>query len=156
MPNEQTTKPIDTSLADAILLLAEQIGASQSQMAGTIAALQQNQVPRDVNFSDQDYQDRLRGQTRVLLRPAYQNGFEVNPSGLSDVTILRLSQLVPGQYLGGLITVAVDGNKAIHLIYKNRTPDQRMIFQQRVQSFSHMVEQIWSEMHPAPATMSVA
>jgi len=144
------TETEDPSLAAAILKLAESFGASQSQVAETLAVLQQNQRPREVNFGDTDYQEKLRRETQVLKRPAFQNGFPVNPSGLSDEVIDRLATVKPGKYLGGAVTVAIDGNDGIHLIYKNKTVEQRMAFARLVTSFSDLVNKIWSEMHPEP------
>jgi hypothetical protein len=139
-----TVKPPSDPIANAILTLAESLSMSQQQLHATLEALKQSQPPRDVSFGDTDYQERLRESTKVLKRPAYQNGYEVNPSGLSDEVIDRLAALKPGAYLKNVVTVAVDGNNAVHLIYKNRTPDQRM--QLPFTSFSDLVNKVWAEM----------
>jgi hypothetical protein len=137
----------DASLAAAILALAEKLGTSQEKLNETLAALRESQTPREVNFGDTDYQARLRAETKVLKRPAFQNGYEVNPSGLSDEVIERLANLKPGSYIGGVVKVAVEG-ESIHLIYKNRTADQRMALNAKFSSFSDLVNKIWAEMHP--------
>lgn len=149
--SETDTAPADptTVLAAAIAQLAQQLGTSQAQMAETLESLRQNQKPRDINFSDTDYQEKLRAETKVLKRPAYQNGFEVNPSGLSDETIDRLSKLIPGTYLGGVVRVAIDGNDSIHLLYKNKTVEQRFANDRLFPSFTALIDKLWAEMHPA-------
>ena len=80
------------------------------------------------------------------LKPAFQNGREVNPSGLSDDTIKKLSLIQPGRYLGGLITVNQTASGGVHFKYKSTTPDERMNFTMAVHSFSDMVAKISAEM----------
>lgn len=141
----------EPSLAEVLLqqnaIALKQLEIQERQARAT-EALMANTPPRDINYGDQDYQERLRAETKTLTRSAFQNGFEVNPSGLSDETIDRLANLAPGTYLGGTVTVAL-ANDAVHLLYKNRTPDQRMAFQAKVSSFSDMVQKIWAEMQGA-------
>jgi len=138
----------ETDLAAAILLLAEKIGGNQDQLNITLDALKGAQRPRDIQYGDQDYQEKLKRETKVLKRPAFQNGFEVNPSGCSDEVIDRLSKLAPGTYLGGAVRVAIDGNDGVHLIYKNKTVEQRMANERLFGSFSELVNKIWAEMMP--------
>lgn len=141
-------KPTD-DVAAAILLLAEKLGGNQERLTETLEALKSAQPARDVNFADQEYQAALRESTRELKRPAFQNGFEVNPVGLSDETIDRLAKLKPGTYIGGRVRVAVDGQDAIHLIYKNKSVEQRFENERVFGSFSELVSKIWTEQQAA-------
>lgn len=143
-PGRPPAAPKD-DLAAAILLLAERLGGNQEKLVETLEALKASQPVKDVNFGDTDYQARLRATTSTLRRPAFQNGFEVNPSGLSDEVLDRLAQLQPGTYLGGVVRVAVDGQDAIHLIYKNKTVEQRFANERLFGSFSALVNTIWAE-----------
>lgn len=140
-------------LAGAILKLAESFGVSQAQTAETLEALRANQKPRDINFSDQDYQEKLKRETKVLKRPAFQNTFPVNPSGLTDEEITRLAALAPGKYLGGHVEVTIGGNDAICLWYKNKTVEQRMANERKFASFGVLINTIWAEMHPEPVAV---
>jgi hypothetical protein len=126
------------------------LAAILETLTDNLAALRSSQPRREINFGDQDYQEQLRAERQTLKKPAFQNGFEVNPSGLSDETIDRLANLTPGVYAGGLIRVATD-NDAIHLIYKNKTVEQRMAFGQRFPSFTAMVNAIWDEQQRSAA-----
>ncbi len=147
MANEPTKKPdsVEGNVAAAILKLAENLGAQQERQNDAIEALRASQPPREVQFGDPDYQAKLRAERKVLKRPAFQNGFEVNPSGLSDEVIDRLANLAPGAYLGGRVRVAIE-NDAVHLIYKNREIEHRMANDRLFSSFSDLVNKIWAEM----------
>jgi len=135
----------NTDLTSAVLLLAENQVDSQRKLQETLDALKASQPPREVQFGDPDYQAKLRAERKVLKRPAFQNGFEVNPSGLSDEVIDRLANLAPGAYLGGRVKVALE-NDAVHLIYKNREIEHRMANDRLFSSFSDLVNKIWAEM----------
>ena len=135
----------NTDLTSAVLLLAENQVDSQRKLQETLEALKASQPPREVQFGDPDYQAKLRAERKVLKRPAFQNGFEVNPSGLSDEVIDRLANLAPGAYLGGRVKVALE-NDAVHLIYKNREIEHRMANDRLFSSFSDLVNKIWAEM----------
>lgn len=141
----------EATLADAVLALAQSVGASQQQLAEAIEALRGSQPPRDVNFGDVDYQERLRAETAVFPRPVYQNGFEANPSGLSVETLQRIGELVPGKYLGGFVTIVETPQNGIDFRYRNMTADHRMIQQKKFDSFTELVEKCWAERHATAA-----
>ncbi len=93
-----------------------------------------------------------RGVTKFLPHLVYQNGREVNPSGLSTKTIEKLDQLATGHYCDGIVDVirrqdGVDGvSSRIHLCYNNGTIEERMLFYMRFPTFTKLVEDIWNEM----------
>lgn len=95
---------------------------------------------------------KKKGITKFLPHLVYQNGRQVNPSGLSPDTITTLDQLAQGRYCDGLVDVirvtdGVDGiNTRIHLCYNNRTVEERMFFYMRFPSFTKLVQEIAADM----------
>ena len=87
-----------------------------------------------------------------LLHEVYQNGRLVNPAGLSVETIERLDTLATGVYADGLLEVrrvreGKDGqNSRIHLMYNNKTQDQRTEFYMRFPTFKSIVDTVVAEM----------
>lgn len=87
-----------------------------------------------------------------LKHPVYQNGREVNPSGLSQKTIDLLDTLATGHYCDGLVDVirlqdGINGvNSRIHIMYNNKTLEQRMVLYMRFPTLTKMIEQIAAEM----------
>lgn len=87
-----------------------------------------------------------------LLHEVYQNGRLVNPAGLSLATIKRLDTIATGQYCDGLVDVVrikagVNGlHSRIHIIYSNKSIEQRMVFYMRFPSFTKIVNDITDEM----------
>lgn len=97
-------------------------------------------------------QRKAKGISKHLPHLVYQNGRLVNPSGLSEKTLMALDQLATGSYCDGLISVqriqdGVDGiNSRIHLRYNNGTVEERMFFYMRFPKFTKIVEEITAEM----------
>jgi hypothetical protein len=93
-----------------------------------------------------------RGVSKFLPHIVYQNGREVNPSGLSKETIATLDTLATGHYCDGIIDVVrisdgIDGvNSRIHLCYNNGTIEERMLFYMRFPTFTKLVQDISAEM----------
>lgn len=87
-----------------------------------------------------------------LLHPVFQNGREVNPSGLSVATIEKLDTLASGHYADGLVDVVriKDGagglHSRIHILYNNKHEAQRMVFYMRFPTFTKLVDEIAAEM----------
>jgi hypothetical protein len=93
-----------------------------------------------------------KGRSKFLPHIVYQNGREVNPSGLSPETINVLDTLATGKYCDGIIDVirVSDGpegvNSRIHLCYNNGTIEERMVFYMRFPTFTKIVQDIAAEM----------
>jgi hypothetical protein len=141
----------DNALAQAILALAEKLGTSQEQQAETLEALRASQPPRDVSFGDTDYQARLKAETKVFPRPVFQNGREANPAGESDATLAKIAELKPGKYIGGFVTIDETPKGGINFVYKNATPDQRMVQMGKFTSFADLVAKCHAEMQTTVA-----
>ena len=116
-----------------------------------LEGLRRSQAPRDVNFGDSDYQAKLRAERKEFPRPVYQNGFEANPSGLSDETLTQIGELKPGKYLGGVVEILAGSRNAIDFRYKNATADQRMALMPVFGSFAELVAKCHAEMVRASA-----
>lgn len=100
-----------------------------------------------------------------LLHDVYQNGHLVNPKGLSKDTIELLDTLATGTYCDGLVQVVriKDGlngvNSRIHIVYNNKSIEQRMVVYMRFPTFTKMVNEIATEMKAlgiAPVKEAVA
>ncbi len=106
-------------------------------------------APRRKKTMEQYLQENPRKRT---LHQVFQNGREVNPSGLSKETLTRLDQLAPGIYADGLVGVirvreGLNGlNTRIHLTYDKSTEASKMMFYMRFPSFTALVNGIWEEM----------
>jgi hypothetical protein len=86
---------------------------------------------------------------KKMLHDVYQNGRLVNPSGLSSATLKRLDTLAQGTYADGLIHVIRVGaglDARIHIMYSNKSLEQRMGFYVRFPSFTALVNAIADEM----------
>lgn len=79
-------------------------------------------------------------------RPTFQNGFDVNPRGLSVDTIKKLDALKAGSYMGGKVTIQNVANGGINIRYTNNTPDTRMELMALFSSFSDLVHKLYDEM----------
>jgi hypothetical protein len=92
------------------------------------------------------------GKHKHLPHPVYQNGREVNPSGLAQETIDTLDKIDSGHYCDGLVDVirlrdGVDGiNSKIFIHYNNKTLEQRMAFYIKFPTFTSLVNQIAADM----------
>lgn len=67
---------------------------------------------------------------RKLARTVYQNGNRINVDLVYDVEIELLDAIKPGRYIENLVRIVEgedqDGTTAIHILYHNKTADQRM------------------------------
>ena len=124
-------------LVDALDKQAQTIGAAFGD------ALIKSQGRKKVSYGD--FMAR-RGPREQLKRKAFQNGYEVNPSGLSTATIEKLDQLASGRYLSNWVTIVNTPDKAIHIRYANKTPDDRMTNATKFSSFTDLVNQVHAEM----------
>jgi len=84
-----------------------------------------------------------------LTRPVYQNNRLVDPNMLSAETLVLLDQIAPGRYDNGLLTVARVGEgqeSRIHLLYSNKSIEQRMAFYIVYPSLTVLVEKVHAQM----------
>lgn len=105
---------------------------TQGQLAKAIQAIADSQPVKRVPYAKFKTRSPFnpRGiRRRKLTRRCYQNGFPMDVRKLHDEEISLLNQLKPGRYIDNLVTVveAQNGeNVDLHLVYKNKTIDQRM------------------------------
>lgn len=134
-------------MAAAILELARSIGGREELLHETLDKLRGAQPERVISFGDVEYQAKLREANKPFPRPVYQNQFEANPSGLSDETLQKVGELVPGTFLGGHVTIEAVQNNGIVFRYKTRSVEQRMANERVFRSFTELVEKCWQERH---------
>lgn len=86
---------------------------------------------------------------KYLTRPVYQNNRLVNPNMLSVEALALIDTIAPGRYGNGILTVARVGENdqsRIHLLYSNKTIEQRMAFYIVYPSMNALVEKVHAEM----------
>jgi hypothetical protein len=154
-PAEPTVPTGTPDLAAALAMLAEnQVKMTQlmeQQAAYNKAALKI--APRRKKTMGEFLAERhQKGLSKFLPHLVYQNGREVNPSGLSKETIATLDTLATGKYCDGMVDVIriSDGpegiNSRIHLCYNNGTTEERMTFYMRFPTFTKLVLDIAADM----------
>jgi hypothetical protein len=145
----------EQKLSRALTMLAEgqarMADLMEQQAAYNKAALRM--APRRKKSMGEYLKERNdKGRSKFLPHIVYQNGREVNPSGLSNETIAVLDTLATGKYCGGIVDVVrvQDGpggvNSRIHLCYNNGTMEERMGFYMRFPTFTKLVQDIAAEM----------
>ena len=85
---------------------------------------------------------------RKLKRVMYQNGNRLRERFLHDEEIALLDQIKAGHYVNGKIIVIendADGDKSVHIRYKNRNQNDRMDLQSEVPNLKAMLSRIVSE-----------
>lgn len=142
------------------------MSAVEQQLAAAIAALATSQaqiaqlMERQADFNEKNairrkktMEEYLKEKPRKrLLHQVFQNGRDVNPSGLSWGTIKLLDTLATGTYGDGIVDVIriKDGlngvNSRIHITYNNKHEAQRMQFNMRYPTFTKLVQDIAAEM----------
>lgn len=153
-----TPAPAQTTEQLLVATLA-QLAASQTQMAEMLR--QQGEYNKQAlkiaprrkkTLAEYLHERQKRGAGKFLPHLVYQNGREVNPSGLSQATIDTLDQLASGHYCDGLVDVVriSEGpggiNSRIHIMYNNKSTEDRMTFYMRFPTLTKMVLDIAAEM----------
>lgn len=110
------------------------------------AGIMATQPPRDKTYEERQREKRATDPRPKPSRPTFQNGFEINPRGLSTDCVRKLDALKPGIFLGGKVTVQDLGNGGINIRYSNATPDERMGLMALFSSFSDLVFKLHAEM----------
>lgn len=121
-------------------------------MAEVLQRMEKRERP-PITLDSEEFQERLEreGFNKRFDPPLYQNFKLANARQASDETIERCKSLVPGKYLGGKVEVSIDAKGRVFLTYKYKTIEDRMRWNATVKSFDDLIDQIWQEMHPAPA-----
>lgn len=143
--NQAPENPAGTPIENALLAILDRLSISAEKQAEVFQAIKDANPPKSIDAITPEY--LAKNPVPRLLKPAYQNGFDVNPSGLSDATILKLSELQTGHYLNGIVKVIVEdgGAGAVHILYANKSPDQRMALRDHFRSFTELVDMIFTE-----------
>jgi len=165
-PAAPATAPAGQSLEQLLAATLAQLATSNQQNAESnarIATLMEAQAKHNDKVlkiaprrkrTMQEYlaEKKQKGQLKFLKHDVYQNGRLVNPKGLSQATLDVLDTLHSGSYADGMVDVirirdGVDGkNSRIHIMYNNKTIEERMMFYMRFPTFTKIVETIETEM----------
>lgn len=125
---------------------------AEALAAAITAGIVATQPPREKTYDERQAEKRAIDPRPKPSRPTYQNGFEINPRGLSTDCVRKLDALKPGVYMGGKVVVQDLGNGGINIRYSNATPDERMALAALFSSFSDLVFKLHAEMgQPAKA-----
>lgn len=133
-------------------------GPSQGELAQAILALTQSQkafidaqpvkkVPFAKVKSRSPFNPTGR-RGRKLLRRCFQNGYRMPVDKLHDEEISLLNQIQPGRYINGLVVVKVQEvgmETDLHIMYKNKTIDQRLANKGEWRDLREMLRRILSE-----------
>ena len=148
----QTTEQLLVSTLAALAASQTKMSELMEQQAAYNKAALKIAPRRKKSMAEYLRERNNRGISKYLPHIVYQNGREVNPSGLSKETIATLDTLATGHYCDGLVDVVriSDGfegvNSRIHLCYNNKTDDERMSIYMRFPTFTKMVMDIAAEM----------
>jgi hypothetical protein len=132
------------TLEDAIALIAQSM-AAQTQFQKSLS----ENAPRRKKTMGEYLAEHPR---KRLLHDTFQNGRPVNPSGLSQETLLTLDTFATGTYCDGLIDVVRirDGAKGIasriHIMYNNKSDAQKMEMYMRFPTFTALVKAVAADM----------
>ena len=96
------------------------------------------------------FQDDFFGKT------VYQNSYEAQARGLSSDTRKKASELRPGKYLKGRVTVELQQNGDIVRLPYPVSGDHMMKNQALWRDFSDLIAQIWAEMESTGALAATA
>jgi len=110
---------------------------------------------REIKEGDPEYVARQRAEgwfDDFFGVTVYQNAFEAQARGLSEDIRRKTSQLVPGTYLKGRVTVSVESNGSIVRLLYPVSGDNLMKNMQLWRSFEDLITQLWAEMHPEPVS----
>jgi hypothetical protein len=148
-------QPAPTTMEALLAQTLSQLSASNAK----IAELMEKQTAQN-EFAQKNAPRRKKTMAEYLiekprkrlLHEAFQNGRLVNPKGLSRATLEKLDTLNSGHYADGMVDVVrikdgVEGiNSRIHIVYNNKTLEQRIMFYMRFRTFTELVNAIADEM----------
>ena len=148
----QTTEQLLVQTLAALAASQTKMGELMEQQAAYNKAALRIAPRRKKTMAEYLRERNERGVSKHLPHVVYQNGREVNPSGLSKETIAILDSLATGHYCDGIVDVirisdGIDGvGSRIHICYNNGTLEERMTFYMRFPSFTKLVKDIAEEM----------
>lgn len=123
----------------------DQLAASQIQLATAVQALVDSQPVKRIpwsKFKTRSPFNPTGNRKRKLSRRCYQNGYPMDVRKLHDEEISLLNQMKPGKYFGGLVTayeVATGGNVDLHIVYKNKSFDDRLALKSEFRNLREML-----------------
>lgn len=122
-------------------------------LAAAIAAGISSIAPKpELKEGDPEYVARQKAEgwfDDFFGKTVYQNAYEAQARGLSEEVRRRASELKPGMYLHGRVRVETHQNGEIVRLLYPVSGDNMMINQSKWKDFSDLINQIWTEMHPA-------
>jgi hypothetical protein len=122
-----------------------QLAQSQVDLAHAIRTLADSQPVKRVpwaKFKTRSPFNPTGNKKRKLTRRCYQNGFPMNIKKLHDEEIVMLNKVVPGRYMNGLVTliqVQNGGNTDLHIVYENKSFDQRLALKSEFRNLKEML-----------------
>jgi hypothetical protein len=123
---------------------------STTQLAEAFAAAMRSVAPaKEPKEGDPEYVARQHemGWFDTFEVPVFQNAYEAQARGLSAETRHRASNLKPGKYLKGRVTVEVS-NAGVHIKYPV-SGDNLMKNMALWRDFPDLIDQLWAE-QPGP------
>lgn len=121
------------------------LARSQMQLAGAIQTLADSQPVKRVpwaKFKTRSPFNPTGNKRRKLTRRIYQNGYPVMIKKLFDEEIAMLNKLESGRYMEGLVTVVqvqTGGNTDLHIVYNNKSFDQRLALKSNFRNLREML-----------------
>lgn len=123
----------------------------QALTAALTAAVNANAPEKRIRFGKHDVSSYLNPtgkRSRTLSRVTFQNGRPLNTRVLHDREMALLEKLTPGKYVGGRVTIIEreEGlEKHLHIVYQNKTVDQRQDLQSEVPNFYALLQRVVEE-----------
>lgn len=123
----------------------DQLARSTVALAGAIQTLADSQPVKRVpwaKFKTRSPFNPTGNKKRKLLRRIYQNGYPVNIKKLFDEEIAMFNKVEPGRYMGGLVTIVqvqTGGNTDLHIVYANKSFDQRLALMSSFRNLREML-----------------
>lgn len=123
----------------------DQLARSTVALAGAIQTLADSQPVKRVpwaKFKTRSPFNPTGNKKRKLLRRIYQNGYPVNIKKLFDEEIAMFNKIEPGRYMDGLVTIVqvqTGGNTDLHVVYANKSFDQRLALKSNFRNLREML-----------------
>lgn len=143
--------PQGVQLSDAPITQND-LARSQIQLAGAIQTLADSQPVKRVpwsKFKTRSPFNPTGNKKRKLTRRIYQNGYPVNIKKLFDEEIAMFNKIEPGRYMEGLVTIVkvqTGGNTDLHVVYNNKSFDQRLALKSNFRNLREMLSICLDEM----------
>ena len=122
-----------------------QLAQSQIDLANAIRTLADSQPVKRVPFAKFKTRSPFNptgNKKRKLTRRCYQNGFPMMIKKLFDEEIDMLNKISAGKYMDGLVTIIIaqnGGNSDLHIVYDNKSFDQRLALKSHFRNLREML-----------------